>query len=201
MLWILALLPAQACAREDLQPPQKVIQQMSEEARAVVRAEGDRLVRERERLHYWVEQIIFPRVDFEVMSRYVLGKSWRRAEPEQREEFVREFRILLLSTYAAAYEQFGDWQVRFMPFEADSTRKTVVVRTRIELAGGPAGKVDFRMRQAGEHWKIFDVAIEGVSLVANFRTTFAHEVRKGGIDGLLRKMQTHNVREVAEGAG
>lgn len=177
----------------DLLPPQRVILQMSQEARTAVQNEGERLEREPERLRYWVERIIFTRVDFETMSRFVLGPYWRRATPEQQGRFVREFRMLLISTYTAAYKQFGDWHLHFMPLgEAAAARRNVVVRTKIELVGGPVANVDFRMIHSRGSWRIFDVAIEGVSLVANFRTTFAHEVRQRGIEGLLEKMSAHN---------
>ena len=143
-------------------------------------------------LYGLVDEILLPRFDFERMSRAVLGRIWKRASTDQRARFVAQFRKLLVRTYGTALASYRD-QTMTVVETRELARGGATVRTRIEQNGGPAIPIDYRLHhdQAAD-WRVSDVAIDGVSLVINYRSSFAAEVRRGGIDGLIARLVEHN---------
>ena len=139
-----------------------------------------------------VEEYIAPHFDLDRMSRRVLGKYWRRADGTQRERFIREFKTLLTRTYATALREYSDETVSFLPSREREGRNQISVRTQINLSDGPPIPITYEMYENEDAWKVYDVSIEGVSLVINYRSTFAAEVRKGGLEGLIVRLEEHN---------
>lgn len=164
----------------------------TEEMVAALRANRAAIDADRGVLYHLVDQILLPRFDFERMSRSVLGRNWRSASEEQRKRFVEEFRKLLVRTYATALASYRDEKISV--FEArERERGEVAVRTEVEQKGGPPIPIEYRLyRPDGGDWKVFDISIDGVSLVLNYRSTFAAEIRRGGMDGLISRLVEHN---------
>ncbi|MGA7802044.1 MAG: ABC transporter substrate-binding protein [Gammaproteobacteria bacterium] len=168
--------------------------------RAVVRATSERLLvvlqqqgaADRGQLYQAVDRIILPNMDFRRMSRWVLGVYWRRASPDQRKHFVAEFRTLLVRTYVTALEQYHDQKIRCLPVAVKPGATDVTVRTQILPANGPSVPVAYRMHLAQGQWKAYDVTIDGMSLVANYRASFAGQVQAGGLDRLIQQLATRN---------
>ncbi len=150
-----------------------------------------------------VDELIIPHIDMKLMSRWIVGKSWRKATAQQRQQFMDEFTGMLIRTYAGALIEFRGKSVTFKPFHHDPKRKDAVVRAEFfDGSGAPPIPVLFRVRRDRQgEWKVFDFIVDGISLVKNYRSSFAAEIRKVGFDGLIRRLSTHNRAENSEQGG
>jgi phospholipid transport system substrate-binding protein len=128
------------------------------------------------------------------MSRLVLGKYWRKATPEQREAFVREFRELLIRTYATALLNYSGQDIVYLPVRVGKDVRKVTVNTQVRATGAPAIPVDYRLWLSDNGWKVYDVSIDNISLVSNYRSSFASQIRRYKLDGLIAKLQKLNQR-------
>lgn len=149
---------------------------------------------ERNRLLELVKTKVLAHFDFEQMTRLAVGRSWNQATAEQRERLQDEFRKLLVRTYINAMTAAGqqDVSVEVQPVRRENGGNEVTVDTRINRAGAPPIRVTYRMEHQPEGWKVYDVVVEGMSLVTNYRYTFRNEVQRGGIDGLIRTLNEKN---------
>ena len=172
--------------------PQDVVQNASDRMIAALKAEREVIKADPARLYPLVEEIVLPHFDFERMSRWVLGKHWRTASDSQKAAFVNEFRALLVRTYATAMAEYRDQEIFYLPFKAGSAADDATVRSEIRAPGAPPIPVSYNLYLTNNQWKVYDVVIDGVSMVANYRSTFSHEIRQGGLDGLITKLVTRN---------
>jgi len=154
----------------------------------LLKANRDTYARDHKKLYAMVYEQVLPHFDFRVMSRSVLGRYWREASEEQRERFVDEFRDLLVRTYATALLKYTNEEVRYLPFRFNPNDKTAVVKTEVVQQGGPPIPIHYSFYQTESGWKVYDVAIEGVSLVTNYRSTYATKVKTEGLDALIASM-------------
>ena len=171
---------------------QFLVRDTSERMLSILRAERETIDAHPERIYSLVDETVLPHFDFRRMARWVLGKHWRRADDEQRERFTREFRTLLVRTYANALNEYADTAVTYLPLRSGEVVDDVTVRTEAEVAGGLPVPVDYKLHLAGGAWKVYDVAIDGLSLIADYRSTFAREIRKRGLDGLIARLAKRN---------
>ena len=139
-----------------------------------------------------VESTLMPNVNFERMTALSVGRSWREATPEQRTALMKEFRVLLLRTYAGAFTSVRDQTVRMKPFRGEADDKEVLVKSEIVQKRGDPIQLDYRLERAGDAWKIFDVNVLGVWLVQTYRNQFGQEISAGGIDGLIKSLAEKN---------
>ncbi|WJW74848.1 ABC transporter substrate-binding protein [Thiohalobacter sp. IOR34] len=195
LIWLL-LTTGAVLAVEDPAPLQ-LVKQTSDRMLTVLRAERELLRREPERLYGLVEDIVLPHFDFERMGRWVLGKYWRRATPAQRQRFVEAFRNLLVRTYGTALLEYRDETIRYLPFRMAPDDTRVTVRTEVLRPGGQPIPINYSMYLAANGWKVDDISIDGISLVSNYRSTFAAEIRQHGLDGLIARLEEMN-RKAAE---
>ncbi|MCI3953215.1 MAG: toluene tolerance protein [Burkholderiales bacterium] len=146
------------------------------------------------------EQKVLPNFDFTEMTRLAVGRSWRDANDAQKKALENAFRSLLVNTYTAALTQAAksDQTVEVKPARVQPDQKEVVVHTMVKESGRPPIPIDYNMRRTASGWKVQDVVVENLSLVTNYRSTFASEVAKGGIDGLIKSLEAKN-RKIAEG--
>ena len=138
-----------------------------------------------------VDQVLLPHVDFEEMSRRVLALAWRNAKPAQRAQFQREFSRLVVRTYAGALNAYTDQTIQFLPIRG-AGGSTVEVRTLIRQSGGSPIPVNYRLIRSGNEWKVYDLVIEGVSLVNSFRSQFAEPIRQQGLDRVIADIAERN---------
>jgi len=147
-----------------------------------------------------VEAKILPHFDFTKMTRLAVGKGWRQASPEQQQTLVTEFRNLLVRTYGTSLTQYKNETVEFKPLKMEPDAADVMVKSQINRAGGGQSiAVDYTMEKSSSGWKIYDVTIEGVSLVTTYRGSFADEVQRSGVDGLIAHLQQKN-RDAGSGS-
>lgn len=150
--------------------------------------------RDRRTLVDVAEKKVLPHFDFETMTRLAVGKAWREATPDQRKALQDSFRALLVNTYTTALSQQDTVDPKFevKPVQVAPGQKDVVVHSVVSQAGRQPVAVDYRMERKGDGWKVYDVIVENLSLVTNYRSTFAAEISKGGIDGLIKVLQAKN---------
>ena len=140
-----------------------------------------------------VDDILLPNFDFSKMSKLALGKNWRKASTPQRKRFIGEFRLLLVRTYSTAMLEFTDGDIVFLPFRGDLAKKKVKVKMEIARPGGPSIPMSLSMYlNKQKKWMVYDVKIDGISLVTNYRSTFATEIRNDGMDKLIDNLSTRN---------
>jgi len=137
-------------------------------------------------------EVVLPHVDFMGISRRVLGKYWRKATVAQQEAFAREFRELLLGTYLRSVHAYKDNTIRFLPLRKGKQEDRAVVKAVIGQKNGPEVQAAFRVRRVNSEWLIYDVLVEGISLVATHRSTFSQEIHNNGIDNLIEQLRAKN---------
>ena len=172
--------------------PMGLVKQTSEQVLAEVKGRKQELTESPGKIYDLVEEIVLPRFDFERMSRLVLGKHWRRASQAQREQFVEQFRELLVRTYATALLSYSDQEIRYLPIRRVEDAQEVTIGTEVTAAGAPRVPINYTLRRDGDSWLVYDVSIDGVSLVSNYRTTFASQIRRYKLDGLIAKLAKRN---------
>jgi len=144
-----------------------------------------------------IEEKVLPHFNFTAMTALAMGQNWGKANPEQKKRLTEEFRTLLVRTYASALSAYSEQKFDFRPLRAKPTDTDVTVNVRVLQPGGQPVTIDYSMEKTANGWKVYDVMVGGVSLVANYRTEFANVVRSSGIDGLIKDLQTKN-RSLAE---
>jgi len=144
-----------------------------------------------------VREIIDPHVDFNRVAALVLGKHWKQANDDQKNRFKKEFRELLIRTYAVAFSEYSEWEITYLPVKLDPQDKKAFVRTEIVRPSAPSISVNYRMvRKRNNQWKVYDVVIEGISFITNYRSSFKNDVaRTGSLDGVIEKLAARN-REI-----
>ena len=140
-----------------------------------------------------VEARVLPNFNFTRMTQLALARDWRKADAAQQKILTDEFRLLLVRTYSKALTEYKNQTIEFKPFTLKAGESDVRVRTEIKQSG--AGKnieLDYYLEKSGAAWKVYDIEVGGISLVTNYRDSFASEVRNNGIDGLIKTLQAKN---------
>ncbi|GBG15351.1 phospholipid transport system substrate-binding protein [Novimethylophilus kurashikiensis] len=189
---VAALLMTAAHANAEAVPPDALVKQTATEVLDAIKKDKDIQNGDMKKIVALTEEKILPHFDFERMSRIVLGRNWTKASKEQQTQFVTEFRTLLVRTYSSALAKYRNQTIDYKPLRAASGDTDVTVKTEIIQPGGPAVPVDYTLEKKNDEWKVYDVAIEGVSLVTNYRGQFANEIKSGGMDGLIQRLVDKN---------
>ena len=180
-------------AASDGSAAQQLVQRVTSTIIDELTARRDALESDPRAVYELVDRLILPHFDFERMSRRVLGKKgWNKATAEQRTQFVAAFRTLLVRTYAVMLNEYRGQPLTWRDPVPRSKDDEVVVPVTIELAGGEPAQVAYAMYGSGADWKVFDVAVDGVSLVRNYRSSFRSELARNGLDGLIARLEARN---------
>jgi len=139
-----------------------------------------------------IEEKVLPHFNFNSMTALAMGQNWNKATPEQKKLLTQEFRTLLVRTYASALAAYSEQRFDFRPLRARPTDTDVIVNVRVIQSGAQPVPIDYSMEKTAAGWKVYDVMVGGVSLVANYRTEFNASVREVGIEGLIRNLQVKN---------
>ena len=177
----------------DINGPQQVIQDTSDLLYEILKNNKEKL-NDRDYIFQLVNEVLEPRVDLDKISKLVLGKYWRKASDEQKTQFQKEFKGLLVNTYATAFKEFDEWTVQFLPMTLDQADKHVIVKTEIIQPSRPPIAINYRMaiNKEGE-WKAYDVIIEGISMVTNYKSSFATSIKNsGGIGNIIKQLAEKN---------
>lgn len=187
---------ASALHAAELSAPQQVIEDTSNELKLILKNDRDQLKSDPALINSMVDEVLIPRIDMVRVSKLVVGRQWKKTTPEQQTAFQVEFKQMLVRTYATAFNELDDWDVNFLSIRPGSNENNVVVRTKITRNGPPVA-VDYRMIFKQETWKVYDVTIEGMSLITNYRSTFSRVMRTAGMDGLLEHLAETNQQKSA----
>jgi len=197
LLLVLSLLLAAASVRAQDIAPEVLVKTTTDDIVANIRKDKE-LTKDAQKLQALVDAKVLPHFNFTRMTMLAVGRPWRDATPAQREELVKQFRTLLVRTYSTALEQYSSQTIEVKP-TAKSSDTDATVRMQINQPGGQPIPMDYRMEKTPQGWKVYDVSVEGVSIVTTYRSTFAAEVGKGGIDGLIKTITEQNTRLAQRG--
>lgn len=184
------LLPMGAQAQETA--PDALVKNVTNEVLDIIRKDKDIQAGSTKRAIELVEQKVLPHFNFSRMTALAMGREWRQASPAQQKVLTDEFRLLLVRTYSNALTAYKNETVDYRPFKMQAGETDVTVRTQIHQNGGKPIALDYSLEKQAQGWKVYDVVVGGVSLVTNYRESFATEVRNGGIDGLIKSLQAKN---------
>jgi phospholipid transport system substrate-binding protein len=183
---VLAAAPASAEA------PDVLIKRISNDVIDTVKSDKDIQAGNTRKIIDLVNAKILPYVDQEKTTALAAGRFWRQATPEQQKQLTEEFRTLLVYTYSGALSQIRNETVEFKPFRADPADTEAEVRSQVNLTRGEPITLNYRLAKTPGGWKIFDINVLGAWLVETYKGTFASEINKGGIDGLIKKLHDRN---------
>jgi phospholipid transport system substrate-binding protein len=169
--------------------PGDVIREASDEMLAALNAHREEYRKDHDALYAEIDKILLPRFDRMYTGGLVMGKYWRRATPEQRDRFIKALYRSLLRTYAEGILDYRGDELEVLPVEGDTSDGKAMVETRVTLDTGVVTPVNYRMRLVDGKWKAYDVIIEGISYVSNYRTQYAEEFRAKGIDEVIKELE------------
>lgn len=180
----------------ELIEPQKVIEDASSQLKSRMQDPG--FTKDFRKITEFVNSVIYPRADFDLISSLVLGKLWKEATVSEKEAFKKEFQTLLIRTYSRAFIEFKEWSVRFLPISAEEDPRKIMVKTEILQPSLQPIAVNYRMLLNKGQWKVYDILIEGVSLVSNYRTSFKNEVdRTGSLQEVINQLAKRNMEALS----
>lgn len=173
--------------------PTATVQQAAKVLMAELKAHQGELQSDTQLTYRLIKRIILPQVDVRAMSRSVIKPNiWRKASRAQQDQFTKAFTELVIRTYASGLAHYSNEQVRFIPVNDYANKKRVKVKSRIFRRGGPTISMDYRLIKRSSGWKVYDVTVEGISLLHSFRSQFASQLQQGNFAQLITTLQTHN---------
>jgi len=169
--------------------PQELVKETTDQTLSRLQKDRAALQQNPDGIYDLVKEIITPHFDFIRISAWALGKHWRTASKEQKLRFVTAFRTLLVQTYGVVLLDYTDQELRYLPLRDDPANGDVTVRTEVIQPNGEAVSINYRLYLKNGAWKVYDISVEGVSLVTNFRTSFATEIKQAGLDSLIQRLE------------
>ncbi len=184
------LLPVAASAQEIA--PDVLVKNVTNEVLEIVRNDKDIQSGNTKKTIDLVEAKVLPHFNFTHMTRLAMARDWAKATPAQQKLLTDEFRILLVRTYSKALNEYKTQTIDFKPFKAKPSDTDVRIRTQVIQDGAKPITLDYYLEKLSPSWKVYDIEVSGISLVTNYRDFFTSEVRKGGIDSLIKALQAKN---------
>ncbi len=182
--------PAAAAAAEIA--PDALARSVTDEVLVIIRSDKELQAGNPQKVAQLVETKVLPHFNFNRMTQLAVGRNWRQATPEQQRALTEEFKTLLVRTYTSAFTQYRNQTVDYRPLRMAAADTDVVVKSLIKQPTGQPIAIDYSMEKLAGTWKVYDVKIEGISLVENYRNTFNNEIQRGGVEGLLRSLGDKN---------
>jgi len=172
--------------------PEELVKKMTDEVMEAIKSDKQLAAGDRQKALKLAEEKILPHVDFEEATRLAVGRSWREASPEQRKKLTDEFRRMLVRTYSSAVSTYQGQTMKVLPVRMKPEDTEATVRNQYIRSGAKPVSIDYSMRKTDAGWKIYDIVVEGVSLVLTYRSEFDVVVKQDGIDGLLKRLAQKN---------
>ena len=195
--FLILLFPVMALAQES--EPEALVKKITEEVLAALKSDKQLAAGDREKAVKLAEQKILPHVDFEEATRLAVGRGWKEATPEQRKKLIAEFRNMLVRTYSNAIGTYEGQTMKVLPSRVKPGEGEATVRNQFLRPGGKPILIDYSMRKTDSGWKIYDIVVEGVSLVLTYRSEFDAVVKQEGVDGLIKRLGQKNTPAPAVG--
>ncbi|HLB16980.1 MAG TPA: ABC transporter substrate-binding protein [Burkholderiales bacterium] len=190
-VWVFAALAVPAASAQEL-TPDGLVKTVTQDVIAVIKQDKAIQAGDRKKTIALVEEKVLPHFNFTRMTALAMGPNWRKATPEQQQALVNEFRTLLVRTYSTALSAYRNQVIEVKPLRAKPDDADVMVRSEVKQSGTEPVTLDYSMEKTPNGWKVYDVAVGGVSLVTTYRDAFANEVRNVGVDGLIKALAEKN---------
>lgn len=189
---LIASLPPAAGA--NTLPPDELVKSVATEVMAIIKADKDIQKGDQKKIYALVDAKVLPHFDFTRMTRLAVGRYWRDATPEQQQRLVKEFRDLLVRTYAMSLANYKNQTIEYKPLRLGPNDTDVTVKTVVLEPGRQPIPIDYQMVKTPDGWKVYDITVEGVSLVVNYRSSFAQEIQQGGMERLIQTLAEKNAQ-------
>jgi phospholipid transport system substrate-binding protein len=189
LVFLATLVPVVAFAQDS---PDALVRKASDDVLAAIRADKDLQAGNMQKIYAIAEEKVLPHFDFTRMTRLAVGRNWAQASDAQKESLTKEFRTMLVRTYATSLSQYRNQTIEVKPAKVTAADKETVVKTAVIQQGGPPIPIDYSMEKTDAGWKVYDVIIDGVSLVTTYRGSFNDQIQKSGIDGLVKTLADRN---------
>jgi phospholipid transport system substrate-binding protein len=172
--------------------PEELVKKLTSDVMTSIKTDKDLAAGDKQKALKLAEEKILPHIDFQEATRLAVGRAWRDATPEQRKRLVDEFRSMLVRTYSNALEGYQGQEMKVLPSRNKAGDSEATVRNQFTRAGGKPVPIDYQMRKTDSGWKIYDISVEGISLVLTYRSEFDQVVKQEGIDGLIKRLSQKN---------
>ena len=172
--------------------PDALARSVTDEVLALIRTDKDLQAGNQKKLLELVDAKVLPHFNFQTMTQLAMGRNWRTATPEQQKQLIAEFRTLLVRTYTTAFTSYKNQIVEYKPVRMKADDSDVTVQSLIKQPSGAPVAVDYSMEKLAGAWKVYNIKVEGISLVENYRNTFNTEIQKNGVDGLIKSLADKN---------
>lgn len=175
-------------------PPDEMLKHVTQDLISALRSQDQSLQEHPDKIYAIINQILVPHVEWHAMSQWVVGRvAWAKASDKDKEAFASEFKDLLIRTYASTLQAYNNQTIEYLPIRGGvAGKKRVQVVSRIRESGREPIQVTYRLVDQGDDWKVYDIIIEGVSLLKGFQSQFSEEVQQQGLEPLIKRLHTHN---------
>jgi len=181
--------------------PEELVKKITDDVMAAIKSDKDLAAGDRQKAVKLAEEKILPHVDFEEATRLAVGRGWSQASPEQKKRLVSEFRNMLVRTYSNAISAYEGQTMKVLPSRVKPGESDATVRNQFIRPGGKPVLIDYSMRKTDKGWKVYDIVVEGVSLVLTYRSEFDAIVKQEGIDALIKRLAAKNAPAAVGGTG
>jgi phospholipid transport system substrate-binding protein len=175
-------------------PPDELVKSVASEVIAILKTDKDIQKGDAKKIYALVDAKVLPHFDFTRMTRLAVGRYWKDATPEQQQRLTREFRDLLVRTYAMSLVNYKNQTIEYKPLRIGPNDTDVTVKTVVIEPGRQPIPIDYQMVKTPDGWKVYDITVEGVSLVVNYRSSFAQEIQQGGVERLIQTLAAKNAQ-------
>ncbi|MBU1235759.1 MAG: ABC transporter substrate-binding protein [Gammaproteobacteria bacterium] len=191
LVFLAGLLAATFSIADDI-APDALVRMVSNDVLEIVRKDKDIQSGDLRKAVELAEVKVLPHFDFAHMTKLAVGKDWRKATADQRQSLTQEFRTLLVRTYSKAFVEYRNQAIAFKPLKMQPADTDVLVRTVVNQTAGKPVQIDYNLEKTDQGWKVYDIAVAGISLVTTYRSSFAQEISTHGIDGLIASLRAKN---------
>jgi phospholipid transport system substrate-binding protein len=172
--------------------PEELVKKVTADVLAAIKSDKQLAAGDKQKAIKLAEEKVLPHVDFEEATRLAVGRNWKQANPEQQKKLVSEFRNMLVRTYSNAISAYEGQTMKVLPSRVKPGESEATVRNQFIRPGGKPVLIDYSMRKTDKGWKIYDIVVEGVSLVLTYRSEFDAVAKQEGIDGLIKRLSQKN---------
>ena len=178
--------------------PQQLVEQTTDKVLDILSKRRKELEKDHQLIYSLTNEIVVPHFDFVSISKWILARHWRKATKEQKLRFIRAFRELMVKTYAIAILEYDDNKITYLPLRDDVSKGDVTVRTEYNQHGKPPVAINYSLHQRTSGWKVYDISVDGVSIVTTFRTSFGTEIKQDGLDAVIERIEKKNQQKTIE---
>ena len=172
--------------------PQQLVEQTTDKVLDTLSERRKELEKDHQLIYDLTNEIVVPHFDFVSISKFILARHWRKATKDQKLRFIRAFRELMVKTYAVAILEYNGNKLTYLPLRDDVSKGDVTVRTEFHQPGKPPVSINYSLHQRKTGWKVYDISVDGVSIVTTFRTSFGTEIKQEGLDAVIDRIEKKN---------